>query len=159
DDPLVVTLMINLMQNQWDRSEPTSVADVITGTGFPDTGPKDVFMQIAIADDEVANLGSEYQARTMDVPLILPSPVMPYGLSGTTEPVSSGILYYDFGLGSTIPEGNEAPPDNDVHGNIRNKKATTDMMKHFYETGEIINTCTAPNGSDCTVADACGPSV
>ena len=156
DDPLIVTLMINLMQNEWDRTEPTAVADVITTTGFPDTPPKQVFMQVAIGDDEVPNLGSEYQARTMGVPLILPSPKMPYGLTGTNAPATSGILFYDFGVASTIPDGNVAPPDNSVHSNIRNKKATTDMMKHFYETGEIINLCTAPNGCDCTVTDACG---
>jgi hypothetical protein len=159
DDPLIVTLMINLMQNEWDRTEPTAVADVISTTGFPGTPAKQVFMQVAIGDDEVPNLGSEYQARTMGIPLILPSPKMPYGLTGTTAPASSGILFYDFGVGPTIPDGNEPPPENTVHSNIRNKKATTDMMKHFYETGEIINTCTAPNGCDCTVADACGPGI
>jgi len=84
---------------------------------------------------------------------------MPYGLTGTTSPASSGIIYYDFGLASTIPDGNSPPPDNTVHGQVRNKKATTDMMKRFYETGEIINMCTAPNGCDCTVTGACGDGV
>jgi hypothetical protein len=156
DDPLLVTLMINLMQNQWDRTDPTAVADTIMNGGFPGTPQKQVLMQIAIADDEVPNLGSEYQARTMGIPLILPSPKMPYGLTGTSSPAQSGILYYDFGLGNTIPDGNEAPPDNSVHGSIRNKTATTEMMKAFYETGLITNLCTAPNGCDCTVANACG---
>jgi hypothetical protein len=160
-DPLVVALMINLMQHEWDRSEPTVVADVITTTGFPDTPPKHVFMQIAIADDEVPNIASDYQARTMGIPLIGPSPTSPWGLETTTAPASSGILYYDYGLGSTIPPTNEAPPDNDVHSQIRNKKATTDMMKHFYETGEIINMCTGPSGCVCEPASNgyCGPSV
>lgn len=161
EDPLEVALMINLMQQEWDRTEATSVADVITTTGLGDTPAKQVFMQIAIADDEVPNIASEYQARTMGVPLIMPSPVMPYGLTPTTAPAQNGILFYDFGLGSTIPPVNEAPPDNDVHSNVRNKKATTDMMKHFYETGEIVNMCTGPNGCVCEPADLgyCGPGV
>ena len=54
-----------------------AVADVVTTSGFPETPAKQLFMQVAIADDEVPNVGSEYQARTMGVPLILPSPVMP----------------------------------------------------------------------------------
>jgi len=62
-------------------------------------------------------------------------------------------------VGGTVPDIKEAPPDNDVHSNIRNKKATTDMMKHFYETGEIVNMCTAPKGCDCTVTGACGESL
>ena len=153
---LDVALMISLMQQEWDRTEPTAVADVIVGQGFPDTPAKQVLMQMAIADDEVANLASEYQLRTMDIPVLTPSPYIPYGAMQTAGPAQSAMVIYDYGLGSTIPLTNEAPPDNDVHSNVRNKKATTDMMKRFYETGEIIQTCTAPKGCDCTVAGACG---
>ncbi|MBL0214851.1 MAG: hypothetical protein IPQ07_13330 [Myxococcales bacterium] len=85
----------------------------------------------------------------------MPSPYIPFGLQGVTGPVSNGLVIYDFGLGSTIPHGNEAPPDNAVHGSIRTKQATADMMKHFYETGEIVQMCTAPKGCDCP-AGGCG---
>src|SRR5690606_6227623 len=57
-DPLVVALMLNLLQQSWDRTEPVVVADVITGEGFPDTPPKQLLMQVAIGDDEVANVAS-----------------------------------------------------------------------------------------------------
>jgi hypothetical protein len=147
-------LLVSLMQQEWDRTEPTSVADVITNGGFGGE-EKEVFMQIAIADDEVTNLASWYQARTMNVPVITPSPYVPYGVEPTSFPVSSGMVIYDFGE-PPIPEGNEAPPDNDVHGNIRNKGATTTMMKRFYETGEIVQACVGEKGCDCTVAGACG---
>jgi hypothetical protein len=159
EDPLVVALMVNLMQQEWDRTDPTAVADTITTTGFGETPAKQVLLQMAIADDEVPNVGSEYAARTMGLPVVTPSPYVPYGVESKAGPVSSGMVIYDFGLGATIPEANEAPPDNNVHSSIRNKKATTDMMKHFYETGEIINTCTAPKGCDCTVAGACGAEI
>ena len=158
DDPLIVALMLNMMQAQWDRTEPVAVADVITSTGFPDTPPKQLLMQVAIADDEVPNIGSELQARTMGIPVITPTPYTPYGVVEAAS-ASSGLVLYDFGLGGTIPLTNTPPPRNDVHGSIRNKQATTDMMKHFYETGEIINMCTAPKGCDCTVAGACGAPI
>jgi len=154
-DPLDAVLLVSLMQGEWDRTEPTGVADVINGTGFPDTPPKQVFVQIGIADDEVSNLASEYMARTMALPTITPSPYVPYGLTATSAPASNGLVIYDFGLGSTIPSTNESPPDNDVHGSLRNKQATTDMMRRFYQTGEIVQMCTAPNGCDCTVG-GCG---
>lgn len=158
DDPLVVALMLNLMQQQWDRTEPVVVADVINGTGFPDTPPKDVFMQFGIADDQVPNVASEYQARTMGIPVITPTPYTPYGLEEATT-ASSGLIIYDFGLGNTIPLTNEPPPRNDVHSSIRNKTKTVEMMKTFYETGQITNTCTAPKGCDCTVSAACGDNI
>jgi hypothetical protein len=156
-DELEVALIINLMQNQWDRTEPTGVADIMLGQGFPGTPAKQVLMQMAIADDEVANLGTEYQARTMGVPTLVPSPYVPFGLEEATSiaPGGSALVIYDFGLGATIPVTNEPPPDNDVHGNIRNKQATIDMMKRFYETGEIVQTCTAAKGCDFA-ADGCG---
>jgi hypothetical protein len=156
--PLNTALMINLMQNEWDRTEPVAVADVITGTGFPDTPAKQVLMQFGIADDQVPNIGSELQMRTMGIPVITPTPYTPYGVMEAAS-APSGAVIYDFGLGGTIPLTNTPPPRNEVHSNIRNKKATTDMMKQFYETGTITNLCTAPKGCDCTVAGACGPGV
>ncbi|HTL34894.1 MAG TPA: hypothetical protein VL326_17315 [Kofleriaceae bacterium] len=146
-NPLVSALMINLMQNEWDRTEPVAVADVLTGTGFPDTPAKQVFMQFGIADDQVPNVGSELQMRTMGIPLITPTPFHVYGVEEVTS-APSGAVMFDFGLSGTIPLTNTPPPRNDVHSNIRNKKATTDMMKAFYETGVITNACTAPNGCD-----------
>lgn len=153
-------LVLSIMQQEWDRSEPTSVADIVTkGGAFPNTPAKKVLMQIAIADDEVSNIASEYQQRTMDIPTLTPSPYVPWGTETTTGNVSSAMVLYDFGLGGTIPPTNTPPPDNDVHSNVRNKKATTDMMKAFYETGLINPTCTAPKGCDCTVTNGCGETL
>jgi hypothetical protein len=154
-DPLDVTLVVNLMQHQWDRTEPTAIADVLVGAGVPGAPQKQVFMQIAIADDEVSNVASEYQARTMGIPTVTPSPYVPFGLQGSAGPVRNGLVIYDFGLGATIPPTNEPPPDNNVHSNIRNKRATIEMMRRFYATGEIVQLCTAPTGCDCT-AGGCG---
>lgn len=154
-DPLDVALIINLMQQQWDRTEPTAVADVIAGRGFPGSPAKQVFMQIAIADDEVSNVASEYQARTMRIPTLTPSPYVPFGTEGTAGPARHGLVIYDFGLGNTIPPTNEAPPDNNVHSSIRNKSLTIEMMRRFYEDGEVVQLCTAPSGCDCTMG-GCG---
>jgi hypothetical protein len=155
ESPLDAALILNLMQQQWDRTEATSVADVIVGDGLPGAPAKQVFMQIAIADDEVSNVASEYQARTMGIPTLTPSPYVPFGVQGTAGPVPSGLVIYDFGLGATIPPTNEPPPDNNVHSSIRNKRQTIEMMRRFYETGEIVQLCTAPEGCDCT-AGGCG---
>ena len=153
--PLDIALIINLMQQQWDRTEPTAVADVIAGPGLPGAPAKQVFMQIAIADDEVSNVASEYQARTMGIPTLTPSPYVPFGLQTTAGPARHGLVIYDFGLGATIPPTNEPPPDNNVHSSIRNKRQTIEMMRRFYQTGEIVQLCTAPRGCDCP-AGGCG---
>jgi hypothetical protein len=150
-DPLDTSLLIGLLQIEWDRSEPTSVADIITGVGFPGAPKKSVFMQMAIGDDEVPNIASEYQARTMGVPVMMPSPYVPQMMTPSSTAASSGMVIFDFGVGSTIPLTNEPPPNNDVHSNIRNKRATIEMMRRFYSTGEIVQMCTdSAKGCDCT---------
>jgi hypothetical protein len=158
-DPLDTSLIIALMQWEWDRTEPTVVADSITNGGFPGTPAKQVFMQMAIADDEVPNIASEYQARTMNIPVLTPSPYVPEGVTPSATPVSSGLVIFDFGLGNTIPLTNEPPPDNNVHSNIRNKRAAIEMMRRFYEVGEIQQMCTSGDrGCDCTTG-ACGETL
>jgi hypothetical protein len=155
-DGFDATFIISLMQWEWDRTEPTAVADVLLTTGVPGTPKKHVFMQMAIGDDEVPNVATEYKARTLGVPVVMPSPYVPQLLQTTTAPVTSGLVIFDFGVGSTIPLTNEPPPDNDVHSNIRNKRKTLEMMKHFYETGEIVQMCTdTTHGCDCTTG-GCG---
>jgi hypothetical protein len=157
-DPLDDALVLNLMQMQWDRTEATAVADSMLAPGIPGTPPKQVLMQMAIADDEVSNVATENQVRTMQIPTVTPSPYVPFGSEGKAGPVRSGLVIYDFGLGQTIPPTNEPPPNNNVHSNVRNKRQTIEMMRRFYETGEIVQLCTAPAGCDCP-AGGCGPNL
>ena len=100
-------------------------------TGFPGTPAKQVLMQIAIADDEVPNLAQRVRGAHDGHPGAHAVAVRAVRRRADGRPASSsGMVIYDFGLGDTIPLTNEPPPDNDVHSSIRNKKATTDMMKH-----------------------------
>lgn len=154
-DPLDDVLVINLMQNQWDRTEATATVDTILPHTFPGTPQKHVFMQMGIGDDEVSNIATEMQLRTMGVPVMTPSPYVPFGVTTSAGPATDGMVIFDFGLGPTIPHDNQAPPDNNVHGSIRNKTVTTDMIAHFLATGEVVQMCTAPKGCDCT-QNGCG---
>lgn len=156
-DPLDVSLAIHLMQMMWDMTEPTSIADALLVPGaIPDTPTKQVLMQIAVADDEVTNIASDYQARSMGLAALAPSFYEPHGVPVLEGPLSSAYVIYDFGLGHTIPPTNEPPPDNNVHSLVRKQRATIEMMRRFYADGQIVQTCTAPNGCDCTVENACG---
>jgi hypothetical protein len=154
-DPLDMSLILGLMQMQWDRTDPTAVADVLVGDGFPGSPTKQVLMQIAVADVEVPNVASEYQARTMGIPTLTPSPYVPHGAPGMAGPLRNALVIYDFGLRDTIPATNLPPPDNDVHSSVRNKGATMDMMREFFATGNIIQTCTGTNGCTCDTG-GCG---
>ncbi len=153
-DPLDVALILSLMQMQWDTTDPVSVADALLTGGIPDVPEKQVLMQIAIADVEVSNLASEYQVRSMGIPVLMPSVDAPWGIETSAGPLSSGLVIFDFGLGDTIPLTNEPPPENEVHSWVRKREATIEMMRTFYSTGEIVQTC-GDSGCDCA-HDGCG---
>jgi hypothetical protein len=153
-NPLDVTLLLSLMQMQWDRTDPVAVADAMLTGGIPGVPAKQVLMQIAVADVEVSNLASEYQVRSMGIPVLTPSVVEPWGVEAAAGPLENALVIFDFGLGDTIPVTNEPPPDNDVHSEVRKREATIEMMRRFYRTGEIVQTC-GDAGCDCD-ADGCG---
>ena len=151
---LDVALILSLMQTLWDTTDPVAVADGMLTGGIPGVPEKQVLMQIAVADVEVANLASEYQVRSMGIPVLTPSVEEPWGIEAAAGPLENALVIYDFGLGDTIPVTNEPPPDNEVHSWVRKREATIEMMRRFYQTGEIVQTC-GEAGCDCD-ADGCG---
>jgi hypothetical protein len=136
-----VSLVLSLFQMQWDRTDPVGVADALLTGGIPDVPDKQVFMQIAVADDEVSNVASEYQARSMGIPVVAPTVYQPWDVELAEGPVPNGLVIFDFGLGDTIPLTNEPPADNEVHSQVRRQEATIEMMRTFFATGEIVSAC------------------
>lgn len=138
-----MSIVLSLMQMQWDATDPVGVADAVLTGGIPGVPEKRLFMQIGVGDDEVSNLASEYQARSMGIPVVAPTVYQPWGVALAEEPVPNGLVIFDFGLNSPTPATNEPPPDNDVHSQVRRREATIEMMRGFYATGEIVSACGA----------------
>lgn len=151
---LDVALILSLMQTQWDTTDPVAVSDAMLTGGIPGVPEKQVLMQIAVADVEVSNLASEYQVRSMGIPLLTPSVEEPWRIEPAEGPLENALVIFDFGLGDTIPVTNEPPPENEVHSQVRKREATIEMMRRFYRTGEIVQTC-GDAGCDCA-AGGCG---
>ncbi|MBT8493818.1 MAG: hypothetical protein KJO07_12215 [Deltaproteobacteria bacterium] len=153
DDPLNVAIIINLMQMRWDTTEPANTITDLPGNPIPGTPAKQFLLHMAVGDDEVPNISTEYQARTMGIPVIGPAVYTPWGLEEALEPVSNGLVIWDDGDGP-IPSSNTAPADNDAHSKTRKFPAAIRQMTHFFQTGEIIHTCGEGTPCDCT-AGAC----
>ena len=151
---LDVAILLSLMQMQWDTTDPVAVADAMLTGGIPGVPDKQVLMQIAVADVEVSNLASQYQVRSMGIPVLTPSVQEPWGISAAPGPLENALVIFDFGLADTIPVTNEPPPENEVHSQVRKREATIEMMRRFYQTGEIVQTC-GDSGCDCA-HEACG---
>ncbi len=140
-DPLQVSLMISLMQMAWDLTDPVQVAnDLLDNTAFG--GPtKQLLIHMATGDEEVPNISTEYQARTMGLPVLGPAMYEIYGVPEATGPVSSALVIYDEGGLAGIPLTNTPPPDTDAHYVTRDAPAALRQMKTFYTTGEILHEC------------------
>ena len=86
----------------------------------------------------------------------------PYGVTETMGPLTSAMTIWNEHLEPVPPLTNSpAPDDNGTHGSLRKRAAANEMIKTFFETGEIVQTCQvggAPAPCDCATG-ACGDLV
>lgn len=148
------TLIINLLQQRWDRTETAGVAsEAMAGTAFGN-GPKQFLLHMALGDDQVPNLGTEWQARTMDIPVLLPSPKQPWGLATLADGDGAGasaLAIYDNGA-PPPPFTNIPAPDTGAHYATRGQPAAWRQMAEFFATGVVANQC---DGACLCATDAC----
>ena len=140
-DPLDVTLAINLFQMRWDKVEGSGIANsVLSGvaTGVP---AKQILMQIALGDDQVPNLGSFWQARTMGIPVMGPTPAMPWGLTVSAAPLTGSALVIFDGGAPPPPSTNVPAPETGMHSMPRKQPAAQRQIGDFYTTGTVTNEC------------------
>ncbi|HEY0255264.1 MAG TPA: hypothetical protein VGC41_27235, partial [Kofleriaceae bacterium] len=145
NDPLDDTLVMGLTQMRWDKVEGSGVVNSVL-TGSP-TAPiaKQLLMEIALSDEQVPNLGSYWQARSMGIPVLGPTPVTPWGLTVASSPLdvgASAILIMDGGAPAPPSTNVPAPKvDPSMHDLTRTQAATRRQIKQFFETGQIVNEC------------------
>ncbi len=143
-DSLDDTLLIGLMQMRWDKTEGSGIANTVlagTPTGVP---AKQILMQIALSDEQVPNIGSYWEARTMNIPVLGPTPTTPWGLSVQQSPLASGsaMVIMDGGAPPAPTTNIPAPKlDPSMHNLTRTQPATRRQIKQFYATGQIVNEC------------------
>lgn len=149
-------LLMTMAQSQWDFGEPAGFAQFIQGETLPcslgdtycpggRTPEHHVLMMIGQDDAQVANITADTAARTMGIPLLLPSPYMPYGLESTMG--GAGVLdaLAIFAIPGTpvLPLGTRDPiMDNPAHEGVRRSAAGHRMMDGFWQPdGVITQTC------------------
>jgi hypothetical protein len=143
-DALDDTFIISLMQMRWDKTEGSGIANTVlagTPTGVP---PKQILAQIALSDEQVPNIGSYWEARTMNIPVLGPTPTTPWGLTVQQSPLASGsaLVIMDGGAPAAPTTNIPAPKQNpSMHDLTRTQPATRRQMKQFYSTGQIVNEC------------------
>jgi hypothetical protein len=160
-DPSMYPVILDLLDQLWDRADPDGYAPYMTSHPLPDTPTHQVLMQIAYGDFQVSMYAGAAEARTIGVsayqPALDPDRARDrnlfYGIPAIRHyPFrGSAIEIWDSGPGRVQPPpvGNIPPtagPTNiDPHQNPRNTPAAQQQISDFLE----------PNGA---VTDVCGGS-
>ena len=143
-DLLDDTLLMSLIQMRWDKTEGAGVVNSVLAGAPTSMNAKQLLMQVALSDDQVPNVASWWQARSMNIPVLGPTPTTPWGLTAMPSPLSGGsaILIMDGGAPPAPTTNTPATAENpSMHDLTRVQPATFRQMQAFYATGMIVNEC------------------
>jgi len=153
--PLTLVLVEQILQMGFDWTDPIHLAPGDLHGGVPGTPEKHFLHQISVGDAQVTNLAGEEEAREIGLPLLAPSVLVPYGMTETTGPLPSALVIYDTHPSPLPPATNLLNSvDNGAHNETRRYAAVVAQMQHFFETGDVVQTCTG-GPCDCSTG-ACG---
>jgi hypothetical protein len=160
-DPVI----LDLMQQLWDRGDPDGYAEQMTSHPLPDTPSHEVLMQIAYGDHQVSIYSAAVEARTIGASVY--EPALDLGTNRARDrnlffglaPISrlpfhgSAIEIWDSGPGRVQPPPLEnLPPVNgatnkDPHEDVRNTVAARLQKSDFLQPhGAVVDVC---NGQPC----------
>jgi hypothetical protein len=162
-DPSMYPVILDLMDQLWDRADPDGFAPYMTSHPLPETPSHQVLMQVAYGDFQVSMYAGAAEARTVGVsayePALDPDRARDHNLFYGIPAIShypfngSAIEIWDSGPGRVQepPVGNIPPtasPTNiDPHENPRNTPAAQQQISDYLEpNGAVVNAC---GGAPC----------
>ncbi len=156
------TLILDLMEQLWDRGEAEAYAQHMTTDPLPKTPSHEVLMHLAYGDHQVSNYAAAVEARTIGARAYLPNGTgldasrqkhdrnLFFGLKPLPKGPydGSGIVIWDSGPGRVDipPYGNQPPTaGDDPHGDPRKTRAARRQISRFLNdrTGSIVDTCSS----------------
>jgi hypothetical protein len=157
-DELTRPLLLALIQMLWDRSDPNGYAHHITADPLPKTPAHKVLLHLAFGDQQVANVATEIQARTLGLSIHQPTiaagrnpDVTPYyGIPAIpSDPFDgSALIVWDSGA-ATPPTTNTAPSTGpDPHEDPRSSPLAREQKSDFLKAtgGAVVDVC---SGAPC----------
>ena len=141
-------LLLALIQMLWDRSDPSGLARHIISDPYANTPAHKVLLHLAFGDHQVANVGTEIQARTMG--LFIHQPAIAGGRHSDVNPYfgipaipsypfdGSALIVWDSGA-ATPPITNTAPSVGaDPHSDPRNSPEGRQQKSDFLQAGGMV---------------------
>ena len=184
-DALNRSLGLAMLQDIWDRAEPSGYVNHMTNNPLPNTPSHQVMMQVGLGDFQVHNITADTEARSIGASIY--SPIADTGRGGPTNPgwglspiasfpfSGSALVYFDSGpvrsngsggwLGNESPEfanvapekasGSTANSGQDPHEHPRRSATGRAMKASFLQVGGTIPN--ACGGLPCYAGGWAGP--
>jgi hypothetical protein len=155
-DASIHPLLLDLMQQLWDRGEADAYAAHMTSDPLPDTPTHQVLMQIAYGDHQVSQYAAAVEARTIGAQAHEPALDLParsqdanlfYGIPAIQSYPFDGsaIVIWDDGPGLVPPPPlTNTPPTlgRDPHGDVRATVAARTQKSAFLSpNGAVVDVC------------------
>jgi len=146
-------LMLSIIQNFWDRTEPNGYVPYVRDNLLPDTPAHEVLMRAAIGDHQVSTLGGQLMARAIGAEHLVAGGRSVYGLPESDAPTGSAYTEYAFGLPPEPICNIPMTACDDPHGKIRRLDESKQQLDAFLRMGQVINACP---GGVCDFPDQSG---
>jgi len=131
-------ILMNMMSTLWDGAEAATWMPHLVSNPLPGVEAKQVLYQVARLDSQVPNIASELAVRTMGIPQLAPAAQPIWGITDEEAPLSSALVYFDFGV-EPLPAGNLAPEDdNGTHGDQRYTHGSRAQINAFFQEGGLV---------------------
>jgi hypothetical protein len=137
-------ILVSLLSMAFEPYDPITSAPHVINDPLPDTPVKQIMMYETLGDCLVTNVSSETLARTMGLPLVMPSLKEPYGLTPAAGAGTSGFSIYDEHP-TPLPSQFNTPPadDNGTHGGVHKRPAVLREIEDFLYNGVVSDQCFA----------------
>jgi hypothetical protein len=135
-------ILVSLLTMAFEPYDPITSAPHVINDPMPDTPAKQIFMYETLGDCLVSNISSETLARTMGLPVVMPSLKQPYGLAPLAGTGSSGFSIYDEHP-TPLPSEFNTPPveDNGTHSGVHQRAAVLRQIEAFLYDGVVSDQC------------------
>ena len=155
-DELDQTLVLDLLEQLWQRGENAGYAQHLTRDPFEGVPAKHVLLLEAFGDHQVANVSTEKLARTLQIGRR--APTLAEGRSADVEPFwgidpielpsdGSGLVMWDFGTPTPPTENLPNRGGDDPHGKLSDVPEALALVLSFVQDATIIDVC---GGDPCS---------
>ncbi len=142
-EPWDYQVNVALLAMLFERIDPITTANRVLNDPLPETPEKDLLLYMAMGDALVSNIASDVYARSLDLPVVGPSLLVPFGMEERTGSMTSGYTIYDEVVEPWPPNHNalEDLETNSTHQDVHERGAVRRQIAEFLLRGELISTC------------------